>query len=58
MPKTIPALLLLSLAAAACDRFDFGVPVHLLKTGEYHVKLIRVSDSPEEEVARYYFRVR
>lgn len=46
-----------SLTAVANAPIEFEVPVRVLKTGDYQVKLSRVIDGVEEGVATYYFRV-
>ncbi|HKY29864.1 MAG TPA: hypothetical protein VJM12_18125 [Pyrinomonadaceae bacterium] len=39
------------------EKIDLDVPVALLKSGEYRVTLTKVSDTSQENVATYYFRV-
>ena len=43
--------------AAGGTTIDFDVPVRFLKTGDYQIRLSRVTDGIQEGVARYYFRV-
>jgi hypothetical protein len=39
-------------------QLDFEVPVRVLKTGDYEIKLSRLHDGSKQVVANYYFRVR
>lgn len=48
----------LKAAEVAGKKIDIDVPVGLLKAGDYRITLRRVSDTSQESVANYYFRVR
>lgn len=43
--------------AVTGDKIELNVPVSLLKAGDYHITLRRVSDTSQGDVAHYYFRV-